>query len=168
MTARDIISSLMPADRISPSMPSVEASMPVIDILPRLLDTPDRRLGVTDGGVMLGMIDTESVLAGLARLFPARDDTSVIELECAPADYSAAMLTHAAEDADVHVVGLWTAPASDGRIRVTLQLRCEDPAHVARNIERYGFEVVETHARVDSAYELASRRLRELQLYLSV
>ena len=49
-----------------------------------------------------------------------------------------------------------------------MRLRCEDPTHVVRNIERYGFDVVETHARVDSAFEMASRRLRELQLYLNV
>ncbi len=168
MTARDIISSLMPADRIPPNVATVDASMSVVDILPRLLDTPDRLLGVTEGGELLGAIDTESVLSGLARLFPARDDSSVVELECLPADYSAALLTHAAEDADVHVVGLWTSPTPGGRIRVTLQLRCEDPTHVVRNLERYGFDVVETHARVDSALEMASQRLRELQLYLSM
>ncbi|MBD5337217.1 MAG: hypothetical protein HDR95_07930 [Bacteroides sp.] len=168
MTARDIISSLKPAEPIGTALATVEASMPVIDVLPRLLDTPDHRIGVSDGEQLLGVIDTESLLAGVARLLPARDDCSVIEVECVPADYSAALLTHAAEDADVHVVGLWTAPSADGRIRVTMRLRCEDPTHVVRNIERYGFDVVETHARVDSAFEMASRRLRELQLYLNV
>lgn len=169
MTARDIISPMVPTEHLLPLDPTVESALPMIDVLPRLLDSPGRRLGVTERGAVVGVIDVESALAGVARAFPARDDCSVIELECLPVDYSAALLTHAAEDADVHVVGLWTTPSEDGKkIRVTMRLRCEDPVHVVRNLERYGFDVVETHARTDAALEMAAQRFEELQMYLSI
>lgn len=167
MTARDILSRTSPS-AVPVPVASVDSSMPVIDVIPRLLDAPGRVLGVTEGGTMLGLIDAGSALAGVAAMFPARDDCSIVEVECAPGDYSASLLTHAAEDADIHVVGLWTAPAERGRIHATLRLRCEDPAHAVRNLERYGYDVVASYGHADSALELASRRLRELQLYLSM
>lgn len=168
MTARDIISPMVSAEIAGKPLATVDSSLPAIDVLPRLLDALERRLGVTERGELIGVIDTDSLLAGFARMFPARDDCSIVEVECSPGDYSAAILTHAAEDADVHVVGLWTVPAENGKVRVTLRLRCEDPVHVVRNIERYGFEVVAIHANTDTVLEMAARRFEELQLYLKM
>ncbi len=167
MTARDIISQTWPSGMKIP-VATVDSSLPVIDVIPRLLDAPERVLGVTSQGELIGVIDTASALEGVARMFPARDDCSIVEIECAPADYSAAILTHAAEDSDVHVVGFWTVPSEGGKIRVSLRLRCEDPTHVVRSLERYGFEVTAVYGRADSALELAAQRLRELQLYMNL
>lgn len=168
MTARDIISPVMSAETGHRPQVTVSASLPLIDILPRLLDESEHRVSVMEGDTFLGVIDSGSLLEALGYQFPARDDCSLVEIECAPADYSAALMTHAAEDADVHVVGLWSVPSEGGKVRVTLRLRCEDPTHVVRNLERYGFDVVETHGNSDTLIELAARRFEELQAYLNV
>lgn len=167
MTAKDIISPLRSAES-TPFNATVEANMPVVDVIPRLIDAPGRVLGVMEHGVPVGVIDESSLLDGLGTMFPVRDDCSVIEVVCAPADYSASLLTHAAEDVDVHVSALWTSPLPEGKLRVTMRLLCEDPMHVVRNLERYGFEVTSTYSRSDSELALAARRLEELQLYLSI
>lgn len=168
MTARDILSPNTSAQGAAKPEVTVNAAMPVFDVLPRLLEAPGHRVGVTEGSEFIGVVDSESLLGGLGSLFPARDDCSVVEVECAAADYSAALMTHAAEDADVHVVGLWSVPTDHGKVRVTLRVRCEDPAHVVRNLERYGFEVTATQGNADTMLELAARRFEELRLYLNI
>ena len=67
---------------------NVGSDMPAVSVLPRLLDSPDQRLGVKDGEELLGVIDRDSMLEGIGRMIAARDDCSVITVECAPGDYS--------------------------------------------------------------------------------
>jgi hypothetical protein len=167
MTAKEIISSdktLMPAS----SFKAVDAEMPVMNVLSNLLDAPGHMLNVRDADGIVGVIDEHSILEALAKFMPARDDSSVIEVECNTTDYSASAFAHAVEDADVHLVDLITTPADDGRIRVTLRVRIPDPTPVVRSLERYGYEVVSAYGSFNADALISAERLSELQVYLNV
>lgn len=147
---------------------SVNPDMPVINVLPRLLDAPGRILGVSEDGKLLGVIDRDSILEGLGRMIAARDDSSVISVECAAADYSASRLAHAVEDSDAHLVDMLTLPAEDGRISAMLRVRRSDPTPTVRSLERYGFEVVDVESDRYDDSERAAMRLLELKTILNV
>lgn len=169
MTAREILS---PGKTVASSRPAkmVEADLPLFDVLPRLLDTPMHEVGVTDGNVSLGVIDQASLLEGLGKLLAARDDCSVITVECRPEDYSASLMAHAVEDSDAHLVDLISSPQDDGKLRVTLRVRHRNPDAAVRSLERYDFHVVDAHGSSGSSRdaEIAAERLLALQTLLNV
>lgn len=167
ITAKDIIS---PLRQLPPpgALPSVSADMPLVDMLPRLLDAPGRELAVADGDTTLGVADQTSMLEGLGRMIAPRDDSSVVTVECAAGEYSASRLAHAVEDSDAHLVDLWTVPARDGRVSVTLRVRHTDPTAVCRSLERYGYEVTAAHGHDGVAAEIAAERLLALQMMLNL
>ena len=169
MTAKDILSFGKTIEDRHPAM-TVEADMPVIEVIPRLLDTPMRELGVTEDGSPLGVIDQSSLLEGIGTMIASRDDCSVITIECAAEDYSASVLAHAIEDSDAHLVDLFSIPAEDGHVRVTLRVRHNDPTAAIRSLERYDFEVIEAHAAGSDVLEaqIASERLLSLQALMNV
>ena len=167
MKARDVIS---PRSALAGSLPlkTVPADMAMVDLLPRLLDTADRRLGVADGKEMMGIIDEQSLLEGLNRLITPRDDSSTITLTTSPASYSASRIAHAVEDANVHLVDLWTSPGTDEQLSVTLRVLTTDPSGVISSLERYGYEVVEAVSEENKNIETALERLLSLNALLGV
>ena len=167
MKARDIIS---PRSLAAESIPqsNIAAEAAVVDVLPRLLDTVDHRLGVTDGKELIGIIDAESLLAGLNSMIAPRDDSSMIIMEMTPSAYSASHIAQAVEDADVHLVDLWTSPSDADMLRVTLRVRTEDPSSVVGSLERYGYDVVETTAHENRNVSTAIERLLSLNAMLNV
>lgn len=169
MTAKEIISPLKKNRTAEPSR-VIDADMPLLDVLPLLLDAPGHELGVKDGGVALGIIDETSLLEGFGRMIAPRDDCSVITLECKPEAYSASSIAHAVEDSDAHLVDLISSPGPDGSLKVTLRVRLADPSAAAHSLERYGYDVVETHACGSSNRdsEIAIDRLLSLQALLNV
>lgn len=124
----------------------IDGNMPLVDVLPRLLDTPRYRLGVKDGDRYIGEVDAASLLRGLGEMITARDDSSVVEVECAPGDYSASRIAMAVEDADTHLMDLWTTPGEHGKLLVNLRVRRVDPTSVVHSLERYGYTVTSTSA----------------------
>lgn len=167
MKARDIISPQSAATGDVPSR-NVPAETPIVDLLPRLLDTADHRLGVTDGNEMLGVVDERSLLEGLNSMISARDDSSTIVLTTTPSSYSASQIARAVEDADVHLVDLWTAPGEGDQLKVTLRVRTTDPSAVAGSLERYGFDVIETSGDENRDMETAIERILSLKTMLGV
>jgi len=169
MTAREILS---PGKTVAESNPlrMIDADMPLIEVLPRLLETPMREVGVNDGGVPLGVIDQTSMLDGLGRMIAARDDCSVITVECRAEEYSASLLAHAVEDSDAHLVDMFTVPADDGYLRVTLRVRHTDPSATVHSLERYDFRVVEVYGGNCEIRdtEIAMERLLSLQAMMNV
>ena len=167
MKARDVIS---PRSASADSLPqkNVDADMPMVDLLPRLLDTADHRLGVTDGNKMIGIIDEASLLEGLNSLITPRDDSSLIVVEASPSAYSASQLAHAVEDANVHLVDLWTAPGNDNMLQITMRVRTSDPSGVVTSLERYGYDVVEAVGEENRNLETAMERLLSLNALLGV
>lgn len=168
MTARDVLSPLiLPGGEVN-GLRTVSDDMPLVDVLPRLLDTGSRSLAVTDGDRILGVITESSMLEGLGRMIAPRDDSSIVTVECRPEDYSASLLAHAVEDAEAHLVDLWSVPIEDGMLRVTLRVRSTDPTAAVRSLERYDFHVVEAHGQQMRAVELAGERLLALQTLLNI
>lgn len=166
MTAKDILSSDI--SNAATPLRSVDSGMPVLEVLPRLLDTPRRMLGVTDREGQLGVIDQTSLLEGLGRMIAPRDDSSEIHVECTPAEYSASSLAHAIEDTDAHLVDLLTRPSDDGMINVTLRVRHTDPTAAVHSLERYGYKVVSARGASYNGATLAAERLLELQTFLNI
>lgn len=169
MTARDILSPKLDSDGIFPQR-NIDARMPLLDVLPALVDAPSRRLGVTDGDRFLGVIDSDSLLDGLSRFIAARDDCSFVEVVCSPADYSAAAIAAAVEDSDTHVVDLLSAPDPDdpALVRVTLRVRASDPSAAAASLERHGFCVDRFYGAESRAAEVAAERLLELKTIFNI
>ena len=168
MTARDAISPLNKVGEMPP-VDTVRGDMHLLEVLPLLLDSPRRELGVDDGQERpVGIVDQASMLEALGRMIAARGDCSIVEMECAPSEYSASMIARAVEDVDVHLVDLLTAPGADGRLHVTLRVRCEDPTSVVHSLERYGYEISDVHGHVDVEQTAAIERLLELQALINV
>lgn len=167
MNAKEAISrfSTTPADSLQHR---VAASTPLLGVLPLLLDSPRRELAVEEEGALLGVIDQASLLESLGHLISARDDSSVLVVECPAADYSASIIAHAVEDADVHLVDLLSSPADNDRIRVTLRVRCADPSAVSRSLERHGYDVIESCASNSADSDIAAERLLSLQVLMNV
>lgn len=158
----------MPATVDAVPARSVEGDLPLVDVLPRLLDSPGRMLGVRDGSLPVGVIDQTSMLTALGAMLAARDDSSVVTVECRPEDYSASLIAHAVEDTGVHLVDLWSVPAPEGMLRVTLRVRCLDPSAVVRSLERYDYTVTDVHGMEYADETLSQRRLNELRAYLAI
>lgn len=167
MKARDIIS---PRSLSAGSIPqrNVAADTAMVDVLPRLLDTPDHRLGVTDGQNLIGIIDSDSLLEGFNQMIAPRDDSSMIVMEMPPSAYSASHIAHAVEDADVHLVDLWTAPAEADLLRVSLRVRSQDPSSVISSLQRYGYDITEVSAHENRNAATAIERLLSLNAMLNV
>lgn len=169
MTAKDILSFKRPSESEMP-VSQIESDLPVLDVIPRLLDSKGRELTVVEEGETLGIIDETSLLEGIGRMIAPRDDCSIITVECNPEDYSASVLAHAVEDSDAHLVDLMTAPGENGHIMVTLRVRHSDPTATVRSLERYSFHVVEAHGSGNSyqSMEIATERLLALQALMNV
>lgn len=167
MKARDVLSFSVtfPAD-----LPEgkVNADTPLTDILPRLLDTADRRLRVMDGDTCIGVIDERMMLEALNRFIIPRDDCSLIQVETTPSAYSASHIAHAVEDADTHLVDLWSGPGEEDTIRITLRVRSDDPSATVMSLQRYGYEVVYASGNKYRDAELAAERLLGLRALLNV
>lgn len=138
------------------------------ELLHILLDTPERAVGVMDGEEFLGVVDQCSLLEGLGWLLMPRDDSSTLVVETTPGSYSASKIAYAVEDADVHLVDLWSSPGPEGTIMVTLRVRATDPSGVASSLERYGYKVVESFGIEGNANDIAMERLMSLQALLNV
>lgn len=164
MTAKDVIST----HENLPPLKSVDSEMPLLEVLPHLLDAPGRLLGVSHAGENLGVIDEVSLLEGFGRLIAPRDDSSVLLVECEPHDYSASIIARAVEDVDAHLVDLISHPAPDGMLHVTLRIRALDPSQAAMSLERYGYRVVESTQGSDIDTGILAERLASLQALINV
>ena len=169
MTAKEAMSPFKKATQIFPAI-AVDADLPLIDVLPRLLEAPAREIVVNLNGESIGVIDADSMLEGLGRMIAVRDDCSVIVLEMPAEDYSASKLAHAVEDSDAHLVDMFSVPGEGSNIQVTLRVRHTDPRASVRSLERYGYHVVEAHGASESPDGLAmsAERLLSLQTLMNV
>lgn len=167
MRAKDVLSPRLPETPLLP-MKSVDAEMPLLEVLPHLLDAPGRTLGVQNAEGNLGVIDGLSLLEGLGHLIAPRDDSTVITVECDPSQYSASAIAHAVEDVDLHLVDLISHPADDGTIHVTLRVRSLDPSAAIQSLERYGYHTLEAQPGFDASSDILTERLASLQALLNV
>lgn len=107
----------------------------------------------------------------LERLFPEREDVSTLLVSCLPSDYSASRIATAVEDCDAHLLNLnvtTDGERMDNRVVCELRVSHRSPLSVARSLERYGYEVVDTDARSLASDDVAGRRMAELLQYLEI
>lgn len=107
----------------------------------------------------------------LERLFPPMGEASTLLLACLPSDYSASRIARAVEDCDAHLVNLnVTADGSqlDNRVVCEVRVTHRNPSSVARSLERYGYEVIDTDSRSLASDEVTGQRLAELLHYLEI
>lgn len=168
MTARDALSLVKKTAANGSQSDAVPAGMHLLEVLPRLLESSSRELQVEDNEQVIGVIDPDSMLEALARQLPPRYDSSIIELSCHPADYSASRLAHAVEDTDAHLVDLISVPGDEDSIHITLRVRCEDPTAAIHSLERYGYEVTGVHAHDNLVPTATLERLLSLQALINV
>lgn len=168
MKARDAISLVRNRAEISGQIPDVSAGMHLLEVLPKIFESPTRQLLVTENEKELGLIDADSMLEALGRQIASRYDCSIIEIECQPVDYSASSLARAVEDTDAHLVDMFTVPAEDGRLCVTLRIRCEDPGAAVHSLERYGYNVTGVYGQENVEHTASLERLLSLQALINV
>lgn len=147
---------------------TVDASMSVMEALPLLLDTTDRRLAVSSDGTLVGIVTEGSMLDALGRFIAPRDDSSVITIECTPDQYSASAIANAVEDAGAHLVDLISGPTDHDTLRVTLRVRTLRPEYVMQNLERHGYAVTEAGAHITPDNEVFAERVAALNALLNV
>lgn len=167
MTARDAISPIK-REVFDTATAAVDGGVHLLEVLPQLLDSPTGELRVEEDGETVGVIDQRSMLEALGRMIAPRYDCSVIEVECAAGDYSASHIARAVEDSDVHLVDLLTTPGAEGRIHVTLRVRCEDPTSTTHCLERYGYAVTDVHGHEYAGLTASMERLLALQTMINV
>ena len=71
---------------------------------------------------IIGYIDSQSLIEGLCKTIVARDDSSIINIKCSHHDYSASAIAMAVEDADAHLVDMFSSPSDDEKIIVDVDL----------------------------------------------
>lgn len=167
MNAQDILS-LPPREPSALSEPSVEGDAPLSRVLSLMLDSPDGKVAVTRGGVPAGTLTPAQMLLACAEMMPQRPESSTLTVTCTPAEFLASSLARAVEDADAHLLDLYTLPAPGGLVKAVLRVSRLDPSPVARSLERYGFTVSAAEGEVNSDHDLALSRLEELRRYFDL
>lgn len=93
------------------------------------------------------MTSKDIVTNDLGRLFPANSEASRLVIKCPRHHYLASQLARAVEDCDANVLNLnvTSDTTPDSELLVELRVDRRDAHAVARNIERYGYDVIECH-----------------------
>lgn len=168
MKARDAMSLTNKVSEESVERLSVSGGMHLLEVLPKLFETPSRELSVVENDREIGVIDAQSMLDALGRLIASRYDCSIIEVECSPVDYSASALARAVEDTDAHLVDMFSLPSDEGHLKVTLRIRCEDPTAAVHSLERYGYTVTEVFGHENMEATASLERLLALQALINI
>ena len=98
-------------------MKEIDAETPIIEVLQHFADCTNIVLPVSENGQIIGYIDSQSLIEGLCKTIVARDDSSIINLKCSHHDYSASAIAMAVEDADAHLVDMFSSPSDDEKRR---------------------------------------------------
>lgn len=166
ITARDIAGTYIPTAG-DVCRPQTQGDVHILDTLGLLASSPDNMADIVSAGGDLSTVSPRQLLKVLSVIFPAVEDSSLIEISCRPEDYSASEVSRAVEDADCRLLGLWTRPDTDGTLRVLLRAGRRDPREAARSLERYGYEVTYTDSS-ESLQQISDERLAAIRLYLGI
>lgn len=106
----------------------------------------------------------------MARLFPSVEDSCRLTMTCRKSDYAASIVARAVEDCDAHVLNLnvtgETTPT--GEMVVELRVGLNNGERVARNLVRYGYEVVKIVHENAVDDDTMRRRIDELMHYIEL
>ena len=117
------------------------------------------------------MISSDSHLPELSALsfyvMPG-EECAFLYAECNSTDYSASIVARAVEDADAHLLGLWTCRTDDGKMRMTLNVGRSDPMPVALSLRRYDYDVTDWYLPAEKGFQLSEKAIDALRLFLKV
>ncbi|MGM9843363.1 MAG: hypothetical protein ACI30S_03980 [Muribaculaceae bacterium] len=104
------------------------------------------------------------------RRFPVNIDATEMVIACDPDDYSAALIARAVEDCNAHVLNLnLTGERTDkGDLIVDIRVNHRNGDHIARSLERYGFEVLDYAGTDDDDDDTARERALEILKILDI
>lgn len=142
----------------------------VLQILELWRNVPSGMLDVVDSdGKVCGTLTSRGVALAMADIFALAPDSSLLRVSCPAADYSAALLARAVEDADAQLLGLWRVPTSDASLaEVVMMVGASDPSAAARSLRRFGFDVFPMAGAGDLDLETAIEHLSALKMYLEI
>lgn len=111
-----------------------------------------------------------SKLALFDRRFPLNEDATELIVATNPDDYSAAKIARAVEDCDAHLLNLNVTGVrtTDGNMIVDLRVNHRSGDHVARSLERYGYEVLEYNSVDRLSLDTARERVDEILKILNI
>ena len=95
----------------------------------------------------------------------------MLMVACRRGDYRASRIARAVEDCDAHLLNLNVTADTDSfdnRIVAELRVSHRNPESVARSLERYGYEVIDTAETIPSDESLMQSRYDELMRYLGL
>jgi hypothetical protein len=163
------IKNLLEPSADNASLETVDAAMPLVNLISTISNASEGRLAVTENGQRIGTLTAQSLLSGLSTLTASDDDGSVVEMHCPTANYSASEIARATEDVNVAISDLYTHPDGNGALLITLRLRTDDPSAAIRNLQRYGYEVTDSYThRPNMSITTAIERFAALQAILNV
>lgn len=89
----------------------------------------------------------------LAELMPPDSEVAELMVKCAPADFMASAIARAVEDCNAHLINMNVTSArhSDGSLMVHLRINLRNAGPVARSLERYGFEIIDSPTTASNA-----------------
>lgn len=113
---------------------------------------------------------TAAKLALFDRRFPLNEDATELIVSTNPDDYSAARIARAVEDCNAHLLNLNVTDARtpDGNMIVDLRVNHRNGDHVARSLERYGYEVIEYNSADSLSIDTARDRVNEILRILNI
>lgn len=106
----------------------------------------------------------------MAELFPSVPDSSWLLVGTGGDDFMASRFAHAVEDVDATLLNLnvMDRVVKGNKQVVALRVNHRDPERVARSLERYGYNVLESRNGDGRSVDSLSERFDELMRYLSV
>lgn len=109
-------------------------------------------------------------LALFDRRFPLNEDATELIVATNPDDYSAARIARAVEDCDAHLLNLNVTGTRtpEGNLIVDLRVNHRNGDHVARSLERYGYEVLEYNSADTLSLDTARDRVSEILRILDI
>jgi hypothetical protein len=148
--------------------PVVDGNAHILDAIHRMANAPAGRIDVECEGKKIGTLTISTLMAALSDFISPSGEYSTIEIMCSARDYSSSSITRAVEDADADIIGLFVSNAEAGKTKITVRVNIENPEHVARSLQRYGYEVTAVYSSVTPDYDKLANHLYALQLYLHV
>ncbi len=105
------------------------------------------------------------------RRFPVNTESTEMIISCSPYDYSASAISRAVEDCNAHVLNLnLTGERTEkGFLIIDIRVDHRNGTHIARSLERYGFEVLDYGNSHDkNAEDTARQRAEEIIRILDI
>ena len=106
----------------------------------------------------------------ISELFPLVQDSSHLLVGTGHDDFMASRIAHAVEDADANLINmnLTAKKTPENKHIIEIRVNHRDPERVARSLERYGYNILETRSDDGASADQLAERLDELMHYIYI